>query len=42
MYNEILLTKNKMDLNNWKIKNHPPFPVEAVDELSNNFLYVTT
>ena len=25
-YNEILLTKNKMDLNNQKITNHPPFP----------------
>ena len=25
-YNEIQLTKNKMDLNNLKIKNHPPSP----------------
>ena len=24
--NEIQLTKNKMDLNNLKITNHPPFP----------------
>ena len=23
-YNEIQLTKNKMDLNNLKMKNHPP------------------
>ena len=27
MYNEIQLTKNKMDLNNRKVKNHPPSPV---------------
>ena len=27
-YNEIQLTKNKMDLNNRKITNHPPSPVE--------------
>ena len=26
-YNEIQLTKNKMDLNNPIIKNHPPSPV---------------
>ena len=26
-YNEIQLTKNKMDLNNRKMTNHPPFPV---------------
>ena len=26
-YNEIQLTKNKMDLNNRKMKNHPPSPV---------------
>ena len=26
-YNEIQLTKNKMDLNNGKITNHPPSPV---------------
>ena len=26
-YNEIQLTKNKMDLNNQKMKNHPPSPV---------------
>ena len=25
-YNEIQLTKNKMDLNNRKISNHPPSP----------------
>ena len=25
-YNEIQLTKNKMNLNNRKIKNHPPSP----------------
>ena len=28
MYNEIQLTKNKMDLNNRKISNHPPSPPE--------------
>ena len=26
-YNEIQLTKNKMDLNNRKMKDHPPSPV---------------
>ena len=26
-YNEIQLTKVKMDLNNRKMKNHPPSPV---------------
>ena len=26
-YDKIQLTKNKMDLNNQKIKNHPPSPV---------------
>ena len=25
-YNELQLTKNKIDLNNLKIKNHPPLP----------------
>ena len=25
-YNEVKLTKNKMDLNNRKMKNHPPSP----------------
>ena len=28
-YNEFQLTKNKIDLNNRKIKNHPPSPVMA-------------
>ena len=27
-YNEIQSTKNKMDLNNRKITNHPPSPVD--------------
>ena len=31
-YNEIQLTKNKMDLNNQKMTNHPPSP-----EHSNRF-----
>ena len=26
-YNEIQLTKNKMDLNNQKMTNHPPSPI---------------
>ena len=30
MYNEIQLTKNKMDLNNRKITNHPPSHVNLV------------
>ena len=25
-YNEVQLTKNKMDLNIWKMTNHPPSP----------------
>ena len=25
-YGEIQLTKNKMNLNNWKMKSHPPSP----------------
>ena len=29
-YNEIQLTKNKMDLNNRKMTNHPPFPVRSL------------
>ena len=29
-YNETQLPKNKMDLNNRKIKNHPPSPVTYV------------
>ena len=28
-YNEIQLTKNKMDLNNQKMKNHPPSPEQS-------------
>ena len=28
-FNEIQLTKNKMDLNNRKMKNHPPSPEGA-------------
>ena len=27
-YNETQLTKNKIDLNNRKIKNNPPYPVK--------------
>ena len=29
-YNEIQLTNNKMDLNNWKMKNHSPSPEAKV------------
>ena len=29
-YNEIQLTKNKMDLNNRIMKNHPPSPAKKV------------
>ena len=29
-YNETKLTKNKMDLNIWKITNHPPSPVSRM------------
>ena len=29
-YNDIQLIKNKMDLNNRKMKNHPPSPRGAV------------
>ena len=28
-YNEIQLPKNKLDLNNRKMKNHPPSPVSG-------------
>ena len=28
-YNEIHITKNKIDLNNLKMKNHPPSPAEC-------------
>ena len=35
-YNEIQLTKNKMDLNNRKVTNHPPYP----EELINLFLHL--
>ena len=31
--NEIQLTKNKMDLNNLKMKNHPPNPPEIIYHL---------
>ena len=31
-YNEIQLTKNKMDLNNRKMTNHPPSP-DATDRV---------
>ena len=34
-YNEIQLTKNKMDLNNRKMTNHPPSPGTF-----NNFLLI--
>ena len=36
-YNEIQLTKNKMDLNIRKMTNHPPSPVEHVYK---NYRYV--
>ena len=29
-YNEIQLTKNKMDLNNLKMTNHPPSPIRIL------------
>ena len=29
-YNEIQLTKNKMDLNNQKMTNHPPSPIIVI------------
>ena len=32
-YNEIQLTKNKMDLNNRKITNHPPSPDQIYESL---------
>ena len=31
-YNEIQLTKNKMDLNNRKMTNHPPSPDKETNE----------
>ena len=41
-YNEIQLTKNKMDLNIRKITNHPPSPVIAVKvERSNVYISLT-
>ena len=30
-YNEIQLTKNKMELNNLKMTNHPPYPESTED-----------
>ena len=36
-YNEIQLTKNKMDLNNRKMTNHPPSPVPHIQVGEENF-----
>ena len=33
-YNEVQLTKNKMDLNNRKMKNHPPSHVKLLEKLT--------
>ena len=33
-YNEIQLAKNKMDLNNRKMTNHPPSPINETEEES--------
>ena len=39
-YNEIQLTKNKMDLNIRKMTNHPPSPVVFTEEIrSHNIKY---
>ena len=41
-YNEIQLTKNKMDLNIRKITNHPPSPVVDMLEIANSVLIIET
>ena len=33
-HNEIKLTKNKMELNNRKIKNHPPSPAHGNSKIN--------
>ena len=38
-YNEIQLTKNKMDLNNRKMTNHPPSPYKDNIVKYLNFVY---
>ena len=38
-YNEIQLTKNKMDWNSWKMTNHPLSPV-FIDNVKSDHLYV--
>ena len=37
VYNEIQLTKNKMDLNNRKMPYHPPSPVTLEITTESNF-----
>ena len=39
-YNEIQLTKNKMDLNIRKMTNHPPSPVSECNFLKSNSLVI--
>ena len=38
-YNEIQLTKNKMDLNNRKMTNHPPSPANQNTIITNIIWY---
>ena len=40
-YNAIQLTKNKMDLNNRKITNHPPSPVSYMRIIVTNIRLVS-
>ena len=37
-YNEIQLTKNKMDLNIQKMTNHPPSPVQKYNNNKHNIV----